>query len=112
MKNYGNIFEDIRTFSQRWRRVLVPAPSTFDHGATEAIYSAFHHGMVVDKVSPVIYMRAQKNDVEKEGMRRAHVRDAAAMCDAFAYLEQKVSNKINGKKISCYHFQKAHFDQK
>lgn len=46
--------------------------------------------MVVDKVSPVIYMRAQKNDVEKEGMRRAHIRDAAAMCDVLAYLEQKV----------------------
>lgn len=46
--------------------------------------------MVVDQVSPVIYMRAQKNEVEKEGMRRAHVRDAAAMCEVFAYLEQKV----------------------
>uniref|UniRef100_A0A336MES5 CSON010922 protein n=1 Tax=Culicoides sonorensis TaxID=179676 RepID=A0A336MES5_CULSO len=89
LRNYGNIFDDIRKFSQRWRSVLVPAPSSFDHGASEAIYLAFSNNIIVEKVSPVIYMRAQKNEVEKEGMRRAHIRDAAAMCEVFAYLEQR-----------------------
>ncbi|XP_063704298.1 uncharacterized protein LOC134833781 isoform X2 [Culicoides brevitarsis] len=97
LKKYEDIFDDIRTFSQKWRRVLVPAPSTFDHGASEAIYSAFHDGMVFEKVSPVIYMRAQKNEVEREGMKRAHIRDAAAMCDVFAYLEQK---HLNGDRFT------------
>jgi Xaa-Pro aminopeptidase len=35
-------------------------------------------------------MKAEKNPVEREGMRRAHVRDAAALCDFMAYFEYKV----------------------
>lgn len=35
-------------------------------------------------------MKALKNQVEREGMRKAHVRDAAAFCDFMAYFEAKV----------------------
>lgn len=35
-------------------------------------------------------MRAQKNDIEQKGMRRAHVRDAVVMCEFFGYFEEKV----------------------
>ena len=38
-------------------------------------------------------MRAQKNHVEREGMRKAHIRDAVAMCDTFSYLEERVSQR-------------------
>lgn len=84
------MWSDIRNLSQRWRRVLIPTPSTFDRGVSEAVYSSFHSGMVVNKESPVVYMRAQKNQAEREGMHRAHIRDAAAMCETLAYLEERV----------------------
>jgi Xaa-Pro aminopeptidase len=58
-------------------------------GASEAIYSALPREIIVERVSPVIYMRAQKNKVEREGMRRAQIRDAAAMCDTMSYLEER-----------------------
>jgi Xaa-Pro aminopeptidase len=36
-------------------------------------------------------MKARKNRVEKGGMREAHIRDAVALCDFLAYLEESVS---------------------
>lgn len=36
-------------------------------------------------------MRAQKTPEEQRGMREAHVRDAAAICEAMSYLESRVS---------------------
>lgn len=41
------------------------------------------------KPSPVIDLRAEKNKVEMAGMRRSHLRDAVAMCDFLAYMEEQ-----------------------
>lgn len=40
-------------------------------------------------------MKAEKNTVEKEGMRNAHIRDAAAFCEFLSILEEDVSYKIS-----------------
>lgn len=39
--------------------------------------------------SPIIDLRAEKNKVEAAGMRRSHLRDAVAMCDFLAYMEEQ-----------------------
>jgi Xaa-Pro aminopeptidase len=36
-------------------------------------------------------MKARKNRIEIGGMREAHIRDAVALCDFLAYLEESVS---------------------
>lgn len=41
------------------------------------------------KPSPVLNLRAEKNDVEAQGMRSSHLRDAVAMCDFLAYMEEQ-----------------------
>lgn len=41
------------------------------------------------KPSPVIDLRAEKNKIEIAGMRRSHLRDAVAMCDFLAYMEEQ-----------------------
>lgn len=42
-----------------------------------------------------MYMMAEKNSVEKEGMRLSHIRDSAAMCNILAKLnEQVIDSKI------------------
>jgi Xaa-Pro aminopeptidase len=64
--------------------------NVFDMGASEYIHSSLSGEIVLDRTSPIVFMRAQKNDVEREGMRRAHIRDAVAMCDTFSYLEERV----------------------
>jgi len=37
----------------------------------------------------VINLRAEKNKIEIEGMRRSHITDAVAMCDFLAYMEEQ-----------------------
>lgn len=59
-------------------------------GTSEAIYNSMKIDNIVEHVSPIVFMRAKKNDVEREGMRRAHIKDAAAMCDTLSYLEERV----------------------
>lgn len=58
-------------------------------GASQAIYSAVRKEIASLRISPIIYMRAQKNEVERRGMFNAHIKDAAAMCEVFSYLEEK-----------------------
>ena len=41
------------------------------------------------KASPIIDLRAEKNKVEVAGMRKSHLKDAMAMCDFLAYMEEQ-----------------------
>lgn len=61
-------------------------------GVSEAIISSVNPEIIHKEYSPIIYMRAEKNEVEREGMRRAHVRDAVALLDTLSYLEERVSS--------------------
>lgn len=70
--------------------MLLPSYSHFDMGSSEAIFSSVNHGTVHLHSSPIITMRAQKNLVERSGMRTAHIKDAVAMCDTLSYLEERV----------------------
>jgi Xaa-Pro aminopeptidase len=45
---------------------------------------------LVGEMCPIQMMKAVKNSVEIEGMRQAHVRDAVALCQYFAWLEREV----------------------
>ena len=46
---------------------------------------------VLTKRSPVITLKSHKNDVELAGMRACHLRDGAALCRFFAWLEGAVA---------------------
>lgn len=65
--------------------------SVFDMGVSEAIYTTINREIIFEHSSPVIAMRAQKNEVERRGMQWAHVKDAVAMIDTLSYLEERVS---------------------
>lgn len=54
------------------------------------MFSSITRNVILEKPSPVIFMRAKKNAVERDGMQRAHVLDGAALCDAFSLLERRV----------------------
>lgn len=81
----------MRTYAQLWKKVLVPAPCEQDLGASEAIFSALPLDLIYHHTSPIIFMRAQKNSDEIMGMRMAHIRDGAAICEAMSNLETRVS---------------------
>lgn len=94
IKEYEDVRRDLQTLSQHWKRILVPSAVVFDLGASEAIHSALPRGLILDKPSPIIFLRAQKNEVEKQGMKKAHIRDGVAMCEVLSYLESRVRFKL------------------
>lgn len=85
------MWKDLRKYSQIWRKVLISAHCVFELGASEAIYSNIMRNIIHEKCSPIVFMRARKNEAERDGMHRAHVIDGAAMCDALSLLESRVS---------------------
>lgn len=84
-----------------WRRVLVPSHYIFDLGTSHAIYSRLHLDLILERPSPIIFMRAEKNKIERANMRRARTLDAIAMCQAMSLLERRVS-PINFKKKNLF----------
>ncbi|XP_071455726.1 xaa-Pro aminopeptidase 1-like [Hetaerina americana] len=90
--DYNQIWDDLRTFSQVWHKVILPSPYSYSAGASHAIYNAVPEGKHMPIPSIVMTAKAQKNAVEREGMRKAHIRDAVALCDFFAYLESQVAS--------------------
>lgn len=83
----------MRTLSQHWKRILVPSAVVFDMGASEAIHSVIPRDLILDRPSPIIFLRAQKNEIEKQGMKKAHIRDGVAMCEVLSYLEERVISR-------------------
>lgn len=93
LKDYNDIWRDLRSLAHQWRRVLIPSRFTFDHGASEAIHTGLQQHLIFENPSPIIFMRAVKNELERKAMQRAHVIDGAAMCEALSLLERRVSFK-------------------
>ncbi|XP_053947051.1 xaa-Pro aminopeptidase 2 [Anastrepha ludens] len=89
IKEYYKVWNDLRTYAQIWKRVLVPGPCVQEEGASEAVFSAMPSNIIYIEASPIIFMRAQKTPEEQRGMREAHIRDAAAICEAMSVLENR-----------------------
>ncbi|GAB0192043.1 xaa-Pro aminopeptidase 1 [Grus japonensis] len=57
------------------------------YALTEAIPKAYRY---VTPYTPICIAKAVKNASETEGMRRAHIKDAVALCELFNWLEKEV----------------------
>lgn len=71
--------------------MLIPAAGTFQRGASAAIAQSVPHTKRLVQLSPIVYLKAQKSTAEAAGMRKAHLRDAVAMCTLLSYIEGMVS---------------------
>ncbi len=54
---------------------------------------------VIDEADPTVFMKSQKNEVEIQNTRNAHIKDAVAMCKFMYWLKQNVG-KIPMTEIS------------
>uniref|UniRef100_A0A8V0ZC96 Xaa-Pro aminopeptidase 1 n=1 Tax=Gallus gallus TaxID=9031 RepID=A0A8V0ZC96_CHICK len=57
------------------------------YALTEAIPKAYRY---LTPYTPICIAKAVKNALETEGMRRAHIKDAVALCELFNWLEKEV----------------------
>ncbi|XP_028520956.1 xaa-Pro aminopeptidase 1 isoform X2 [Apis cerana] len=94
--NYTSIWYDLRTMSQAWNSVWLPTRCGYSPGASMEIFNSIPPEKRLPKPSPVLSLRAQKNEIEAEGMRRSHLRDAVAMCDFLAYMEWQYELNSDG----------------
>ncbi|NWS55248.1 XPP1 aminopeptidase, partial [Chunga burmeisteri] len=60
------------------------------YALTEAIPKAYRY---LTPYTPICIAKAVKNASETEGMRRAHIKDAVALCELFNWLEKEVVPK-------------------
>ncbi|KAF1661778.1 Xaa-Pro aminopeptidase 1, partial [Aptenodytes patagonicus] len=60
------------------------------YALTEAIPKAYRY---LTPYTPICIAKAVKNALETEGMRRAHIKDAVALCELFNWLEKEVVPK-------------------
>ncbi|XP_043911881.1 xaa-Pro aminopeptidase 1 [Protopterus annectens] len=61
------------------------------YGLTELIPEVHRYST---PYSPICLTKAVKNATELEGMKRAHIKDAVALCELFAWLEKEVPKGI------------------
>lgn len=89
VKNYDSFFEDLSQQAENLinnsQRILVP------NRASWAIEKTLGKDHIVVARSPVMSAKSIKNETELEGMRKCHLRDAAALCEFFGWLELQVN---------------------
>ncbi|CAL7934020.1 unnamed protein product [Xylocopa violacea] len=98
--NYTSIWNELRTMSQAWNLVWLPTQCSYSAGASKEIFNSVPAKKQLAQPSPVLFLRAEKNKVEAEGMRRSHLRDGAAMCDFLSYLEMEWDAGLDEMKVA------------
>lgn len=85
VKAYGDIGDGLTALAKKKVAVLV------DPGTTNSWVAGRLKGCeLIEGDSPVTLMKSQKNDVQKAGIRAAHVRDGVAMVKYLKWLEEAV----------------------
>ena len=86
IKSYEAILADLKDAGTHPKKYLLGA------SCNAALRNALGADSVVEaKHSPVLMPKALKNEVEIENMRIAHLKDAAALCDLFAWAEESLA---------------------
>jgi len=90
IKPYESIWDDLKAMKdqleQSSQRMLTTNRTSF------AIENALGKANVSEVRSPITNFKAIKNPTELEGMRQCHLRDAAALCNYFAWLEEQLKS--------------------
>jgi len=81
---YEDIEKHVRKLGTEGKRVWISSKSS------AALSSLIPEENLITDASPVCVAKAVKNEVEIEGMKQAHIRDAAALCQYFAWLEKEI----------------------
>ncbi|KAI7815585.1 Xaa-Pro APN1, partial [Rhyzopertha dominica] len=68
--------------------------------ASFALVDLIPQKSLLTEITPVCLMKSIKNDVERQGLRNAHIKDAAAVCCYFAWLEAALANGERVTEIS------------
>jgi len=82
---YEQIFDDVAVLARENKKVWVDPAKT-----NQALGDRLSAECTLESSSPVCLLKALKNDVELEGFRQSHLRDAAALIAYLAWLEAEL----------------------
>lgn len=81
----------IREF-MKWLVTQEPGKIWISKYAGYALVSLIPENQRILEITPVCLSKAVKNAIEVEGMKRAHVKDAVALCEFLAWLENAIES--------------------
>ncbi|TPX58919.1 hypothetical protein SpCBS45565_g07872 [Spizellomyces sp. 'palustris'] len=91
IRPYEAVFQDVKQFGAQKQGEKLWIDSRCSLALQDALGGSQY---VSESRSPVMTAKAIKNEAELEGFRQSHIRDAAALCEYFAWLEKElVENK-------------------
>ena len=95
IRHYDQVFKDLPKLVASVNSVLLPSKYAYSGGASFAVYELIPADKRRSSPSPIIFLKAKKNDVEVDGMKNAHLKDAVALCDFMSLLQEEVSAAIS-----------------
>ncbi|XP_046412556.1 xaa-Pro aminopeptidase 1-like isoform X1 [Neodiprion fabricii] len=90
--DYENIWEDLEIAGELATAILLPAPYSYALGISYRVYTTVPSSKVKSATSPVLLVKDRKTEVEANGMRNAHIKDAVALCQFLYILEEAINN--------------------
>jgi len=85
IRPYGSVFESLKELLNTHT-----GKCWIDKQSSYALVSLVPRTRLVDSVNPVRLKKLVKNAVEVQCMRNAHIKDAVALCEFFAWLEEEI----------------------
>ncbi|EGG13926.1 peptidase M24 family protein [Cavenderia fasciculata] len=89
IKPYDSIFSTLSQYNQEKKKIWLDPRSSL------ALFRSVDKSQLIEKSNPVQLAKAIKNQVEIEGFRKCHVRDASALVQFLAWLEEEIVVKNN-----------------
>ena len=68
LRNYDDIFDDLEPLSKDWNKVLLGKKYAYSGGASYAVYGFIPKTKRALELSPIMLMKAQKNDVSLDSV--------------------------------------------
>ncbi|KAF6213972.1 hypothetical protein GE061_011701 [Apolygus lucorum] len=90
---YDNFWSDWKKDVQTHKKIFVPESANYQ------IYSRVPADKMIFKKSPLLDMKALKNPVEVSASRRAHIKDAVALCKLYYQMEREVPDGAHWDEI-------------
>ncbi|KAF8978402.1 hypothetical protein BGZ46_006497 [Entomortierella lignicola] len=91
IKPYESLYEDLKSFSKKLQADSSNPKVLLGTRTNLALSFALGKENTLEANSPVTYAKAIKNETELDNMRQCHLRDAAAVINYFAWLEDQLS---------------------
>lgn len=89
VKGYKQIFEDLQSTQNSIGLIKNKYKQIIHTSIAES------NQVIIDKESPITYLKSLKTPTEIQGFRDCHIRDASALISFFAYLDDELVNKNN-----------------